>query len=1578
MNKRLALTVLSIMLVVACVLALTACKDDHTHSWSEWASDNETTHSRTCACGEVETKDHTFGSWIADGEQSHSRECSVCGKKKTDTHNFVNGVCDDCGYEEKSTVVKTKSVTFDVNGGDKEIKPMQFEVGKVMSNLPAPTRKGYTFICWEDVFGLEYTAASVMPNNDLSLTAKYEKIITSYTDEYVSLKPASQGVKDPAVKLLWGSDDVDEYVYVEITSDDIGGVDKVGQKNNFNLRTIETFEYKIKKSGYTWLWYEGDFNTPNGTQRFTLRYGSNIQLVTVSDSGGTVVKTYLVDIYLKHDYYISFYGNLFAKEPFEKVRVIENERLQVKDIPEYQSNFELDSRVYYNVEKGEYESFVYTTAITQNWNLYLTYKPVTLQTELDGGTLEDDLTITPYTQHFTLPSATKTGYDFFGWKLSNGKYITNIEGYSGLNYLSDENYGNGKLTADFAPKKFYYTQTSEVFETTETIPIVTYTDDTMSEILETLYVVKNTPCPIPTKVPAENGKVFTGWGKHNLNSDNEYSTALSNYEIGGNITVPTALVPVMSATTDNIVALNNTTKVEKTGTYRMYLPARQTYTLKVTTTGNVKFTVICGVDNSPSYTATSSSSQEITVANYYYNLGEKLVGKGYISMSVQSLTGTANITLTGATADRKPLVVSFDLNGGDGSVPSQSVTSEVGLAYPDIPTRDGYSFTGWYTEPECEKLFSFSDNISEDKTLYAGWVQMIKSDYYKREHIDVVNYNSSSKTYSVSTSGSASNRPIYTYFTALTDGNYTLYYKNSSSDYDYGTHVYIYNVTKDAVIMSNKYCNSTSYSSVKMIVSAGDIIYVRNYRYDYSSTFTFYVSGASYPAVGGKSVQSDAVVNLTDSNSCNFGDKLEVTASKPGYTFLGWYDNDKIISDTIESTFEIKTAVKYTAKWKECPAKVVIENTSAGVVEMPTTTKFGDKITLVAKSNEGYTWLGWYVGETKITNESSYTFVLTEEQINYTPKWIECPILIESNNINAGTISMPSTTSIGEKITISATTNNGYTWIGWFDGDKKVTNEFDYIIEITEEPITYTARWSKTTLNNSNKSAGTISSLNSKYRVDDKVVIKAIANLGYMFLGWFKNGEKITNEYEYTVTMGHEDVSYTANWQKDPKMSDFDFVSTPTTCTILKWKNNVAHVSIPSYVTTIGYQAFKSPTDSKGYSLSKLETVTIENESQLLRIGEDAFYRCEKLTQVNLSVCRKLSLIEEGAFRSCDLTSIVVPASVTEIQQAFAYCPLNSIYCEVSAKPHLWDENWNKYYSNTVCGWVTIPVVWGYNNIKSNENYNYVVSGESAYLTEYKGTATEVEIPYQIDGYTVEGFGSIFCKNKSIESVAIPDSVTSIGNYAFSECISLTSVTIGNRVTSIGDWAFNGCSILASITLGNSVTSIGVCAFSECSSLTSITIPNSVTSIGYSAFRDCSSLTSITIPDSVTSLDGAFLRCSSLTSVTIPDSVTSIGAYAFQSCSSLTSIMIPDSVTSIGNFAFEYCSSLKTVYYKGTAEDWTKISISNFQNFRLTSATRYYYSETEPALNSNGTAYDGNYWRYDTDGKTPVVWKKDN
>ncbi|MBQ8045041.1 MAG: leucine-rich repeat domain-containing protein, partial [Bacteroidales bacterium] len=165
-------------------------------------------------------------------------------------------------------------------------------------------------------------------------------------------------------------------------------------------------------------------------------------------------------------------------------------------------------------------------------------------------------------------------------------------------------------------------------------------------------------------------------------------------------------------------------------------------------------------------------------------------------------------------------------------------------------------------------------------------------------------------------------------------------------------------------------------------------------------------------------------------------------------------------------------------------------------------------------------------------------------------------------------------------------------------------------------------------------------------------------------------------------------------------------------------------------------------------------------------------------------------------------------------------------------------------------------------------------------------------------------------------SVTIPNSVTSIGDFAFYNCSGLTSVTIPNSVTSIGACAFESCRGLTSVTIPNSVTSIGACAFSSCSGLTSVTIPNSVTSIGEHAFGACSGLTTLNF-NAINCGDFSSsyhpFHYTPISTIDIGDSVQRIPGYFAYNLDSLSAITIPNNVTSIGESAFSGCSNLRDV-----------------------------------------------------------------
>ena len=156
----------------------------------------------------------------------------------------------------------------------------------------------------------------------------------------------------------------------------------------------------------------------------------------------------------------------------------------------------------------------------------------------------------------------------------------------------------------------------------------------------------------------------------------------------------------------------------------------------------------------------------------------------------------------------------------------------------------------------------------------------------------------------------------------------------------------------------------------------------------------------------------------------------------------------------------------------------------------------------------------------------------------------------------------------------------------------------------------------------------------------------------------------------------------------------------------------------------------------------------------------------------------------------------------------------------------------------------------------------------------------------------------------------------------------IQSYVIPNTIDSIGTWAFARCGSLTNITIPNSVTKIGEGTFESCGSLTNITIPDGVTSIKRGAFNFCSSLMNITIPNSVKYVgDEVFYNCQGLTSVILGNGIKYIGDQEFHGCSSLTSVTIPNTITEIGVEAFSSCTNLKSITYLGTKDQWNKIKL---------------------------------------------------
>lgn len=187
-----------------------------------------------------------------------------------------------------------------------------------------------------------------------------------------------------------------------------------------------------------------------------------------------------------------------------------------------------------------------------------------------------------------------------------------------------------------------------------------------------------------------------------------------------------------------------------------------------------------------------------------------------------------------------------------------------------------------------------------------------------------------------------------------------------------------------------------------------------------------------------------------------------------------------------------------------------------------------------------------------------------------------------------------------------------------------------------------------------------------------------------------------------------------------------------------------------------------------------------------------------------------------------------------------------------------------------------------------------------------------------------------FCRLQNLVSVWLPNSLKSIGGFAFGLCSSLKTIRLPSGLTSIGRQAFSGCSSLSEITLPASLTSLGGYCFDGCSSLRNISIPDGITSLYTFTFANCSSLTEMTLPDSITSIDErAFTGCTSLRSIHLPASLTLMGNECFSRCSSLTKITIPRACTDIPSMAFRDCTSLREVTLSKTLSSVQSDAFSN-------------------------------------------------
>lgn len=300
-------------------------------------------------------------------------------------------------------------------------------------------------------------------------------------------------------------------------------------------------------------------------------------------------------------------------------------------------------------------------------------------------------------------------------------------------------------------------------------------------------------------------------------------------------------------------------------------------------------------------------------------------------------------------------------------------------------------------------------------------------------------------------------------------------------------------------------------------------------------------------------------------------------------------------------------------------------------------------------------------------------------------------------------------------------------------------------------------------------------------------------------------------------------------------------------------------VIIPKTVELICYRAFQADRN--------LQNVVFNPEGKLSTIEFEAFQTCVSLTSISFP--KSLKIIEDGVFSRSGLKTINWGEIEVLGNGVFTGC----------------DNLLDLELPNTLKS-IGTNCFWGLGKLKSVSFGESIESiGQWAFLD-----CQQLE-NIKFNGNNLKEIGiEAFRGCWMLNNVKLPQSLTTMGRGAFRYCVSLTNIDLGGSLTSIEGYSFEQTS-LEKLTIPNSVKSIGTYAFLECTELSDVQFGNGVSSIGQGAFEDCKSLTELEIPEPLQSIGvTAFANCDNLQLVSIPRTVSNISDMAFLGCSSLANL----------------------------------------------------------------------------------------
>ena len=360
-------------------------------------------------------------------------------------------------------------------------------------------------------------------------------------------------------------------------------------------------------------------------------------------------------------------------------------------------------------------------------------------------------------------------------------------------------------------------------------------------------------------------------------------------------------------------------------------------------------------------------------------------------------------------------------------------------------------------------------------------------------------------------------------------------------------------------------------------------------------------------------------------------------------------------------------------------------------------------------------------------------------------------------------------------------------------------------------------------------------------------------------------------------------------------------------------ESEITSVEIPNTVQQIGDQAFSY---CNGLT-------TIEVPASVYLIGENAFSGCDKLTEINVDAENEHFcsfdgvLYDKGVTRLIRCpgakTSIAIPSTVTTIEElAFFDCSLLKDFALPASLATIEEQ---AFYGCSTLTRVNLP-----DNLQSIGNQAFCLCENLESVSIGKNLSEMGISPFvgcgKLAHVTIDDANLSFT---AIDNVvyAKKDVIMSTGMVLLWGAGGLQSVTIPDGVSSIYDSAFQECRALSSVKIPDSMLEIHDIAFAECKSLTEIEIPEKVYHLGVGVFRGCEKLSKVSFAEPFNRLvinEQMFSGCESLETITIPDYFSAIETSAFSGCSNLTSVIIGSDVRWVGNMAFAGCNALRNIY----------------------------------------------------------------